>query len=173
MEVNFEPNITLDGIIQIIGFFIAFVGIWIAIRQMNQTSKVNRTKFIYDLTNDLFHDDKLREFFYKIDYEKFNFDANDEKSLEKFKGSDEERWLDALLYRYDLIGKMVRTKVIDMDEVEYILFEVIQVFKNKDVQKYLSWLDNEYDRHGSLGASKREIPHADFRWLAGEIAKTS
>ncbi|MFX0556939.1 hypothetical protein ACOCEA_09075 [Maribacter sp. CXY002] len=139
---------------------------------MKESSRVNRVRFIYDLTNDLFADDKIREFFYKIDYEKFEFEFDDKK-IEKFKGSDEERWLDTILYRYDVIGRMVRTETMPLKDIEYILFEIIQVYKNKDVRNYLKWLDGEFDTHGKLGKSKRKRAHDDFRWLAEKIQERS
>jgi len=169
--MKFVPEITIDGIIQIIGFFIALGAFLIAFRQMTETSKVNRIKFIYDLTNDLFGDNKLREFFYKIDYDKFKFSTKEE-DLKKFKGSNEERWLDSILYRYDVIGRMVRSNVIPLKDLEYVLFEIVQVYKNKHVKKYIKWLDGEFDEHGELGLNKRRRAHDDFRWLAEEIEKS-
>ena len=95
----------------------------------------------------------------------------DEKKIDKFKGSDEERWLDAILYRYDVIGRMVRTNTIPLNDIEYVLFEIIQVYKNKDVINYLKWLDGEFAIHGKLGKNKRKRAHDDFRWLAEKIQK--
>lgn len=159
-----EIKITAGVIVQIIGFSIAIAGLWVAVSQMRATSKVNRTKFIFDLTNELFKEGETRKFFYKIDYEKFTF------VVKEFQGSDEERWLDAILYRYDVIGRMVKTKVIPLNEIEYVLFEMVQVYKNPEVQKYLEWLDTEFEKHGQLGKSKRRRAHDDFRWLAESIS---
>lgn len=169
--MTFDTTITVDTIVQIIGFALAIIGIRFTYKQMEETSRVNRVKFIYDLTNDLFSDDKIREFFYKIDYEKFEFKLEDKK-IEKFKGSNEERWLDAILYRYDVIGRMVRTETIPLNDIEYVLFEIIQVYKNKDVNNYLKWLDGEFDTHGKLGKNKRKRAHDDFRWLAEQVEKS-
>ncbi|WP_299362164.1 hypothetical protein [Winogradskyella sp.] len=166
--MNFNFDITIDTIVSIIGFAFAIIGIWFTYKQMKETSRVNRVKFIYDLTNDLFGDDKIREFFYKIDYEKFTFNLEE---IDKFKDSSEERWLDAILYRYDVIGRMVKTKTIPLNDIDYILFEIIQVYKNKDVKNYLKWLDGEFEDHGKLGDNKRKRAHDDFRWLAEQIEK--
>ena len=164
--MEFKPEFSIDGIIQIVGFTFAIIGLSMTYIQMKRTAKTNRIKFISDLTNDLLNDNDIRDFFYKLDYEKFKFKVGD------FKSSKEERWLDSILFKYDVIGKMVLNKALTIPEIEFVLFEIIQVYKNKEVQKYLKWLDKEYVKHGMLGLNKRKRAHDDFRSLAELISKT-
>jgi len=51
---------------------------------------------------------------------------------------------------------MVRNGTIRRHEIEFVVFEIVQVFKNEDIQNYLKWLDGEFETHGKLGAKKRE-----------------
>ena len=124
--------------------------------------------FLANITNDLFDDTDLRKFFYEIDYEKFSFS---EGKLDEFKGSDQERHLDALLYRYNLLGRLVRMKVLRRTEIEFMFFEMTQVFKNAEVSKYLSWLEREYVQYGGIGKNTRKRPYDDARWLIEELSK--
>lgn len=165
--MNFNLEVTLGDVLTLIGFTATGVGLFIALVQMKQNFKVQQAQFLLGITNVLFDDSNLRKFFYKIDYEKFKFDKN---NLNKFKGSDEERWLDSLLYHYDSLGKMVRMKLIKLEEVEFLFFEVIQIFRNREVNKYITWLESEYDMHGTVNDTKRKRPHDDARWLFEQIS---
>lgn len=160
--MTYDLTITAPSIALALGGLIAGVGLLVNFLQLRRNWRVQKAQFLASITKDLFEDNDLRRFFYEIDYEKFHFD---EENLGAFKGSDSERHLDALLYRYNLIGRLVRMGVLDFNETEFLFFEIGQVFKNTDVAKYLRWLDIEYGKHGSIGQSTRKRPYDDARWL--------
>lgn len=128
--------------------------------QINITIKDQKTRSQGDLIKELFDDSELRKFFYKIDYEKFHFSTNKE-FLENFKGSDDERRLDSLLFKYNYVGKLVRNKYLDIDDINFLIFPMLQVYNNIDVKRYLDWLDSENIRWGN----QNYIRHGDYRWL--------
>lgn len=119
-----------------------------------------------DLIKDLFNDSESRKFYYDIDYGKFVF--KDEKNfLEKFKGSDDERRLDSLLYKYNYVGRLVNTGYLDINDIDFLVFPMLQVFNNENVQNYLEWLDKENVRWGNENFRR----HGDYRWLMEEAIK--
>ena len=128
--------------------------------QINITIKDQKTRSQGELIKELFDDSELRKFFYKVDYEEFKFDTNKE-FLEKFKGSDDERRLDSLLFKYNYVGKLVRDQYLDIDDINFLIFPMLQVYNNLDIKRYFDWLDSENIRWGN----QNYIRHGDYRWL--------
>ncbi len=163
-----DLTINTRDIVLSIGLLLTVVGLCANFVQLRRNWRVQKAQFLTNITNDLFDDNDLRKFFYKIDYDKFQFS---ETRLRKFKGSDDERHLDALLYRYNLLGRLVRMKLLDIKEIEFLIFEIAQVFKNTQVLKYIQWLETEYQKHGTLGTNQRTRPYDDARWLIETLSK--
>lgn len=168
MEINILTEITLGNLISFLGFIATAIGLFVAVKQMKRNFKIQKSNLILKITDELFEDSAQRQFFYKIDYERFKFDLD---NLDSFKESDDERRLDSLLYKYDAISKVIRMKLIDIEDIEFLMFEIIQVLENKEVQKYISWLENEFENHGVITNNKRLRPHDDVRWLIEELEK--
>jgi len=153
----------LRDIATIVAALVAAIGATVAVIQLRRNFRVTKAQFVASTAKDFFDDSELRKFFYQIDYEKFSFD------LGSFKGSDEERRLDALLYRYNHIAGLVRIKILTTRDIEFILFELAQVFKNSEVRKYIQWLDSEFVKHGAIGTNVRRRPLDDARWLFDQL----
>lgn len=164
--MNFDPTITIGNIVLAVGLFITAIGLWINFIQLRRGWRVQKAQFLTSITNDLFNDSDLRKFFYEIDYEKFTFS---EENLEHFKGSDQERYLDSLLYRYNLLGRLVRMGLLNVNEIEFLIFEMAQIFKNPEVSNYISWLEKEYGQYGKIGSNHRARPYDDARWLIDKL----
>ena len=128
--------------------------------QINITIRDQKMKSQGDLIKDLFDDSEIRKFYYRIDYNQFEFNTDD-SFLEKFKGGDDERRLDSLLFKYNYIGKLVRNKYLEIDDINFLIFPMLQVYNNSSVQKYLQWLDSENLKWGDSQYTR----HGDFRWL--------
>jgi hypothetical protein len=140
----------------------AAIGVVVAAVQFWRNARVQQAQFVSNLIRDHFEREELRRFFYRVDYEEFEFSKED---LAGFKGSDDERLLDELLYKYNHVAQLVRLGVIALSDIEFIMFEMIQIFKNTAVIEYISWLDGEYAKHGGYGGSLRRRPFDNARWL--------
>lgn len=160
MKMNFDWTVNTGNVLTAVGFTATVIGLTLTGKQMARNGKTQRAQFILNVIDDLFSDNEDRKFFYKVDYEQFHFSPTPE-GLKAFKGSDDERHLDSLLYRYDSIGRMIRMKIIQMSDVEPFLFEIIQVLRNPAVCEYISWLESEFERFGTVGGNKRARPHDD------------
>jgi hypothetical protein len=83
-----------------------------------------------------------------------------------FFGSDEERLLDALLYTFDVIARVVELGAMSEGESRVFAFQAARVFRDKYVVVYLQWLDRERTRFGG------DVPsHKSARDLVDRIAK--
>jgi hypothetical protein len=112
------------------------------------------------LLDSYFGDKELRTIYYRIDYEKFKFD-------DSFSGSEEEPYVDRLIYFFDTVGWLVKKGRLTMDEVSLIAYQAQRVLRNPEIQRYLEWLDGEHRNDG------RPIPaHRDARELAEAISRS-
>lgn len=151
---QWEPNVSLGDVLTLLGLALTLISLLFATRGIRQNTLAQRSRFLLDLTERYFADTDVRRFFYKVDYEEFKYDED------AFPGSDEERWLDSLLYTFDIIGYMVRVRTVTLDEVGVVAFQVKRVLGNPEVIRYLSWLDTE---HGT------GLAHPDARYLMQAI----
>ena len=157
-----------DGLI-VLGPFVTALGLFLTFIQLRRNWRVQKAQFLSTINKDFFEDSDFRKFFYKIDYREFKFD---EKKIDIFQGSDDERHLDALLYQYNLLGQLVRMKLLKIEELEFIAFEIVRIFDNDDVKKYLAWLDKEYEQFGNIGKSRRKRSFDNARWLVGKLSES-
>lgn len=135
-----------------------------------RSSRVQSAQFVANLSRDLLATAELRQFYFHIDYEKFRFDSS---AIAAFKGSDDERRLVALLYQYNMIGRLIQMGVVSYDDIDFLVFEVIQVLSNTQVQNYLAWLDAEFSKHGRIGPNARKRPFHDARWILDDLSRRS
>ena len=168
-------------ILTVVGFIFTIVALWFTARefkrnaitlergaiQLNRGAKelernilVTKAQFIMDITERYFQNDDVRKFYYKLDYGNWKFDAKN------FEESDEERWLDHLLYTFDVIGQLVKIGTITIEDIEILAFQADRVLENEEVKKYLDWLDADYLRQG---IRKKARHHA--RFLVDEYSK--
>jgi hypothetical protein len=156
--MEWNSQLGWEGVFTFLGFIAAVVSLIYAAREVRRNTQAQRAGFLLDLTERYFQDDDVRKFYYKIDYNEFVLD------FDSFIGSDEERWLDSLLYTFDVIGSMVRMRVVTISEVKVFAFQAFRVLRNPEVEKYLAWLDNEYKREGRTQRS-----HDDARYLVERL----
>lgn len=135
-------------------------------KQIKVTIKDQKIKSVGDLIKDIFDDSEIRKFFYKIDYDEFKF-LDTKSFLKVFKGSDDERMLDSMLYKYNYVGKLVRSNYLDINDINFLIFGMLQVYNDDNVKRYLKWLDSENKKWGD----ESFIMHSDFRWLMEEALK--
>ena len=153
-SLQWNPEIGVGDLLTLLGFTFTIASLIFAGLQLRRNMATQRAQFLLDFTERYFSDSDVRKFFYKIDYGEFKLDFN------QFIGSDEERWLDSLLYTFDVIGRMIKMRVVSVEEVDIIGFQASRVLRNPEVKEYLKWLDGE---HRGEGRSKRA--HDDARYL--------
>lgn len=156
-DFTWNPDIRIGDVLTLFGFTLTAISLFFAGVSLRRNAKVQRAQFLLNITDRYFSDSDVRKFFYRLNYNQFEFD------LQKFLDSDEERWLDSLLYTFDIIGRVVRMGVLTIKEVEIIAFQASRVLENPEVKKYLDWLDKDYQ---AIVARKA---HQDARSLAENL----
>ena len=161
-SVFWNPEVSTGDILTVIGFVFTTVGLLYTAGELRRNTINQRMQFLLEIAERYFADTAARNLFYQIDYGKYRFE------LEKFVGSDDERLLDGMLYNFDLIGRLVKTNTVSIDEVSILAFQASRVLRNSEVRKYLAWLDGEYRSEGRVQAA-----HMDARYLMMALEKAS
>jgi hypothetical protein len=115
---------------------VGVTGIVIAATSLRAALRTNRAKFVYDLTESFLKDTELKQFWYRLDYDKIS-DRAWTFSLSNFRHSTEERLVDTLLYKFVVVGHMLKNKSISLDDIEGLFTICRQTFRNSSVQEYL------------------------------------
>lgn len=156
--LRWDPGIGVGDIVTALGFFAAAFGLLFTGRQLRESTKVRRARFLLDATDRYFADSEVRRLYYDIDYGRFEieFDTQGEPATftrrdgkpQPFIGSAEERYLDSLLYTLDSIGRIVEIGALDSKEAKLFAFQASRVFHDPHVEQLLKWLDGERTRFG-------------------------
>jgi hypothetical protein len=155
--LQWKSEIGVGDILTFLGFLAAAGGLVFTAVQLRLGTRVQRAQFLLDTTERYFADTDVRRLYYDIDYNKFSlaFVGGEPNTFQRgtntpkpFIGSDEERWLDNLLYTFDVIGRVAELKALNSNEARLFAFQAARVFKNPDIVQYLAWLDKERIRFG-------------------------
>ncbi|EMN7430270.1 hypothetical protein WB904_002798 [Vibrio parahaemolyticus] len=168
LDLKFSSTVTIGNVLVFFSLLIATLGLLVNLVQLRRNYKVNKAQFLQSVVSDLFEDSEFRKFWYRVDYNQFHFN---EKCVNEFIGSEDERHLDALLIKYNILCRYVRMGLLKKNEVEFLLFDIARAFHNPSVIAYISWLENEYKLYGNIGESKRNRPFDDLQWFIERIKK--
>lgn len=158
----FNGELRFGDLISGIGLLAAACSLVFAGYQLRLNRRTSRMQFLLDITDRYFGDAELRAFYYQLDYNQWRFDP-DTLPL-----SPEEPHLDHLIYTFDLIEQLIGRGALSEDEVSILGFQALRVLNNPEVERYLEWLDGEYERCG------RSTPaHAGARKLAARFSRVT
>jgi hypothetical protein len=146
----------LDFIKVASGLFVV-IGGSIAVAALRHNSKTNRSKFIFDLTESFLKDPSTRKLWYRLDYDDWKFD------LTNFRHSDEEQQIDALLYRFSVVGQLLRNRSICHEDLRNIYTIVRQFFTNIEIRNYLRF--NVIDFWRVAGHKDSHWPDAMYLYI--------
>jgi len=139
----------LLGLLRGASYIFAILGGSVAIVALRQNARTNRSKFILDLTGFALTDSSTRDFWYKLDYDDWIFE------LSTFRKSDEEKHIDSMLYKFSVIGQLLRNSSVKASDLNNIYPIVRQFFSNVQIREYLRF--NMMDFWRVAG-------HTDFHW---------
>lgn len=100
-------------------------------------ARATRARFVLDLNQEFLNNDAERDFFYKLDYQDFQFDSS------TFAQSNDERQLDRLLYKLSYVGKLLRDGLVTLEDISNIRHIASRTLRNTEVIKYLRYLKEE------------------------------
>jgi hypothetical protein len=126
------------NILTLVGILLTFASVTFAARQLQRSRRTNQAQFLFNITTWFLNDSDLRDIFYKLDYNMWEFD---EKT---FPGSEDEPKIDKMLFVFDLLEHLIESEHISVDDLRILAFEASRVLHNPEVKRYLNWLDSEY-----------------------------
>jgi hypothetical protein len=134
--------LSLANALTLVGIFLTFASVAFAGRQLRRSLHTSQADFLFKIITWYLDDPALRAFFYKLDYNQWKFDQR------TFSGSDEEPLIDKMLYVFDLLERLIQSKQISQADLSILTFEASRVLHNPQVERYLTWLDDEYRQVG-------------------------
>jgi hypothetical protein len=158
---EWSPKVDLGNVLTALGFLFTAATVLFAAMTLRKTVRVQRAEYLLKLTERYFKNEEVRKFYYSVDWNKWAFDMG------QFTSSDEERWLDSLLYSFDEVGHVLRLGVLDESQARLFAFQASRVFGNEQVQKYLRVLDADYRDEGLNEA------HSDARYLVSRVIRSA
>jgi len=114
-----------------------------------ENTQVSRKRIVTEILLSVWSAEDEREFFYRLDYEDWNF------SPDRFRKTNEERLLDQILYKAALLGNLLKSGSIDAEDVQQAEFFVFTVLGNDQVYEYLAWAQRDVP----LGVSFSDAYH--------------
>lgn len=148
------------NIAQVAAAIFAGVGLLITANEINKSRTERRLERVSRLKEMLFHDDDLQSIYYAIEYGVFTYSA-------KFHGSDQEKQLDKLLSMLDILAKQVELKILNLNDLNLIMYEYLVVYRNTDIQKYFEFLDRWY----TLQITP-DLPFPSFRAIGAQLSSS-
>lgn len=122
----------------LVGLLLAYFQFRLSRKANEITAEAARSSFVLEIHKWFREKSEEVTFFYRLDYDSsptsFKFNAAE------FPHSDDERQLDALLYKLVFVGSLLRRGVLDWKDVEWMTFIVSSILENAQVQEYLKWL---------------------------------
>ena len=153
--MNMILCISLADVIQYSQLFaaIATIGAFVyAIVQVKQSKKHKRAEFIVQLHDMFVQDQEMVDMFYRLEYGEFEYS-------EAIHMTPEEQILDKLLGHFNNICRLHEMGVLKDEDIELMSYELCQVARNSQVNKYFDWLDYWFKINGEdeikFGALRR------------------
>jgi hypothetical protein len=144
--------ISLPGIINRLPLIVATIGIFLTLYQVKQGNKTRRATFFKELYSTMYSDPDVSQGYYLIDHGKFRYDDD-------FHRSEEEKPIDRLLTFIDLLCYLRKNRLIAESEIRYFEYELIRVYENKEIQRYLEVVRQSYRDFGC-----KTPPFSSFDW---------
>jgi len=124
-------SILLSALIAAIAMYLSTrVNIILSNESKIRESKNKQFEFMMNLYNFYYAHEGIRTVRFAIEYEKFIYD-------DKVQGSNEEKYLFALLRFFENVCNMYNNKILTNKDIDPILYDMKKVYKNQEVQKFL------------------------------------
>ena len=153
----------LSDWIKIVAVLLAAIGLIMNAIQLGRATRQRRIEQVTEILWKLYDDEDLREIYYKIEYNEFEYEQSN------FHGSDIERKLDKLLALMDSIAKLTAMGLIKKNDLELISYEYLAIYQNRSINQYFNFLDN----WAKNGRGLKRTPFDDFRRIGKILEKQS
>jgi hypothetical protein len=136
---NFEIIQTIANIATSFSFIVVAWQLWESNKQTKNSAIQKRSEYIIDLYNTFVNDEDMMKIYYELEYSEFNYDAS-------FHGSETEKQLDKLLGHFSNVGRLYNLGILTREDLNFLEYEFLVIYQNKNIQAYLAFLDNWFKR---------------------------
>ncbi|MBV9445197.1 MAG: hypothetical protein JO345_04790 [Streptosporangiaceae bacterium] len=143
IALRWNPEVKFSDVLTVIALVFTAMALAFTGYQVRQGRLASRQQFLFTTIDHYFRDPVARAFYYRVDYTEQEFSWKFDP--DSFPGSPEEASLDYLLHTFCLIEQMLKVRVLSPRDVKILGFEALRVMENKEVLRYLEWLDKDYD----------------------------
>ena len=132
----------------------ALAGGFFSLMQWHKQIKLRKAELLENMMNSLLNDKDIVEVVYTVEYNPYWYE--DKKGKDVFHNTEFEKKMDKTLIRYSYFAYLCDNKLIESNEFDFVKYTIDRLLKNKQVQKYLSFLivfcksQNVFFPHASL-----------------------
>ena len=160
-------QVKFGDLITLVGLLIASASLLVSTNSFRKNSRGQQIKALFDVMNQHFSSEDVRDLFDKLDMNKNNPKAY--RFPGRFSPDDgATATLSKLLYALDVVGRMLRVGILTRRDVDVIGFRVWRTVGNPETQRFLEYLDREYK---DFGPPSFRRAHDDARYLLDVISK--
>lgn len=131
--IVFRQDYSVSDLIALSSLIVSTLGIGLLIYQLRKESLRRRAELINSIFMNYNTDSKSVEIFYRIDYGTFE--------LSKYCLNGDEHDLDRFLSHFEKIAILIEYKIIDMNDLSIIAYELTKIANNKSILNYLRRVD--------------------------------
>lgn len=140
----FDPAFRLGDILTFTGLLFTTLGLFFTWRQLRRNNISSRAQFMVSICDQYLTDRVTLRMMYDIEYERFTYTSD-------FHESRREQALDRLLGYFDKIAALHLMGCLSMRDLALVKYDLLQTYRNREVQKYLGFLDKITDVGGESG----------------------
>ena len=146
-------SILLSALIAAVAMYLSTrVNVILSNETKKQESKNKQFEFMMNLYNFYYAHEGIRTIRFAIEYNKFTYNDSN-------KGSDEEKYLFALLRFFENVCNMYNNNILTNQDIDPILYDMKKVYLNKEVQKFLQEI---LVRHSNYDTNPPYSNYLDF-----------
>lgn len=144
--IQVSREVRAGDLISATAFFATAAGLFLNWWQLSLGGIRKRAEFIVSIFNQFVTDSDSSQALYDIEYDRFQYS-------DSFHGSKEERRIDRLLYYFEKIAALYELGTISFDDLELVRYEFVRVYRNEEVQEYLTALQEVAEEVNVRGGS--------------------
>jgi len=122
----------------LISIVLATMGLFANYYQIRKSNLLKRAEYIVKLYNQFVNDKQMIDFYYKIEYGMLEY-------KDDFHLSEEEKNLDKILGHFSNIGRLFFMRILKPEDLEFLEYEFIILYKSEFIQNYFGFLDRWTD----------------------------
>lgn len=137
-------TISIFEILSLLGFIFVVISLILAVRAAIEHARTRRAEFSFRVWQ-AFMQEEVQAAYLEIEWGRFRYPATD---TSVFASNEQERGIDRLLYLFDELALLAKTKVLSKADIERWSYQGQRVFNDESILRYLNVLDDIFEGRG-------------------------